>query len=902
MACTPGSQLGHYQIVSALGKGGMGEVWRARDTTLGREVAIKTLPDEFAQDVDRLVRFEREARLLASLNHPNIAGIHGLEEHGGTRFLVLELVEGDTLADRIQQGPIPVEEALKLALQIAEALEAAHERGVIHRDLKPGNIKVTDEGQVKVLDFGLAKAFAGETGDVGVSNSPTLSMAATQAGVILGTAAYMSPEQAKGRPTDTRADVWAFGCVMFEMLTGRQVFAAEDVSTILARVLDRDPDFTALPKDLHPRLRDVLRRCLQKNAKQRYHAIADVRFDIESVLADPSGVLVHPVAAVARGVPQSKLPWIAAVVTGAIVAGLGIAFFMRATPVEPIHLNMIHSVAERLGNGFDNDVVVSPDGERIVYLADSESGDASAGKLYMRRLNAFEPVLLADSARAPFFSPDGQWVGFFAGTTFQLMKVAVTGGPAFPIGGPDTGARGATWGPDDTILFATNDPSTGLSRIAADGGMAEVLTTPDVEAGETDHVLPEFLPGGRTALFTITNRQGIGNSQIALLNLDTGTYRVLIQGGSHGRYVGSGHIVYGVAGTLRAMAFDLDSLEVRGTPVPVVDGVITKPTGAASFSVSSDGTLVYLAGDATGAFQRNLVWVDRNGREEPISAPPRNYQYPRLSPDGTRLALDSRDEENDIWIWDFARQNLARLTFDPGFNRGPVWTPDGSRVVFSAARDGAENIYWQSGDGSGTPELLVESPVMNAQIFPHAFSPDGTQLLFTNTNPPRDIFLSSVDGSQVEPLMATSFSEFNPSVSPDGRWLAFESDESGRFVVYVRPFPEVQTGRWQISTAGGTRPLWSRDGRELFYLETQGRLMSAAVENGPTFVHRTPRMVFEGGYAAPNQGRTYDVSADSQRFVMIKNATGDAGGDAAPPHINIVLNWFEELKARVPVP
>jgi hypothetical protein len=477
-----------------------------------------------------------------------------------------------------------------------------------------------------------------------------------------------------------------------------------------------------------------------------------------------------------------------------------------------------------------------------------------------------------------------------------LAKVAVSGGPAVTIGAMESAPRGATWGQDDIILFATNNASTGLLRIPASGGKAEVVTTPDAKKGETDHLFPEYLPGGRAVLFTITNNQSIENSQIAVLDLKSGSYRVLIQGGSNPRYSASGHIVYGVEGTLRAVPFDLDTLEVHGTPVPVLGGVVTMSSGAASFSIAPNGTLAYLAGAAT-AQQRTLVWVDRQGHEEAIKAPPRAYAYARLSPDGTRVALDIRDQDNDIWIWDLARQTLARLTFDPGLNRGPVWTPDGKRLAFSAQREGSENIYWQAADGSGTPEALTNIP--NARIGPDAISPDGTQLLFVQTSTPRDISRVALEGERKpEPLLATSFSEQNADISPDGRWLAYDSDESGRLEVYVRPFPNVNAGRWQISTGGGTRPLWNPNGRELLYYIAPGTMMSVPIEPGATFKAGTPQVIFTGQYATPQTGRQYSVSPDGRRFLMIKDAAGDA--EAPPPQINVVLNWFEELKQQAP--
>ena len=795
-----GTKLGHYEILSLLGKGGMGEVWRARDTKLGRGVAIKTLPEEFAEDADRLARFEREARLLASLNHPNIAAIHGFEEDKGTHFIVLELVEGDTLAHGIKRGAIPVEESLTLALQIAEALEAAHEKGVFHRDLKPLNIKVTPEGKVKVLDFGLAKAFAGDNG-VDLSQSPTLSMEATEQGIILGTAAYMSPEQVRGETADKRVDVWAFGCVLFEMLTGRRVFEGRGVSDVLASVLKTDPDWISLPLNLHPRIRTLLERCLEKEVKDRYSGIADARVDIQKALSDP--VLVPPVAEAVRAEPQSKLSWLAVTCLAVILTALGTWVVMRPDPPRPVRLAIIHPGPENVGgNAFDSNIALAPDGRRIAYVASSSSASGNELPLYLRALDQLEPTLLSDSARTPFFSPDGAWVGF-VGNNRRLMKAAVTGGPAVEIGGPSGGARGASWGPDDTSIFARANSSIGLLRIsAAGGGEPETLTTPDPERNEINHLFPEFLPGGRAVLFTIAYSEGSTlDSQIAVLDLDTVAYRTLIPGGGNARYASSGHIVYVVEGAFWADPFDLESLEIVGTPAPVLDGVATGASGAASFGLSPNGTLAYVRGfgAADTSLQQTLVWVDRNGAEEPIAAEPRPYWHPRISPDGRRVALDLdlQGEQTDIFVWDLEDEMLTRLTFDRAVEQYPVWTPDGERIAY---RQGAD-IYWKASDNTGGATSIAENPGEGNPFF---FSPDGTRLVFAELD---DIGIIDVNsGSGLEWLLRSEFRERNPELSPDGRWMAYQSDDTGDFEVYVQPFPNVDGGRWQISNSGESPP------------------------------------------------------------------------------------------------
>ena len=578
-----GTQLGSYEILSPLGKGGMGEVWRARDSKLGREVAIKTLPEEFAQDEERLARFEREAKLLASLNHPNIAAIYGLEEDNGTRFLVLELVEGDTLAERLKRGAIPVEESLRLALQIAEALEAAHEKGVIHRDLKPANIKVTPDGKVKVLDFGLAKAFMGDGSDVNLSQSPTLSMQATAQGVILGTAAYMSPEQARGDATDKRADIWAFGCVLFEMLTGRQTWDGRTVTDVIAGLVAREPEWTSLPPNLHPRLRLVLERCLEKESKDRGHDIADVRVDIQKVLADPESAIVQPVAEVGQAASASKLPWVVAVL-GIAVAGVA-AWNLK--PAEPRPISRFSHVLpedQRFTNQGRPLVAVSPDGSNIVYVAN--------GQLYKRSMDELEahPIPGTDEGPTnPFFSPNGQWVGFFSVAEQQLKKIAISGGAAIhiaDIGNP----YGASWGTDDTILFGRPD---GVMSVSANGGTPQVRI--EAQPGEFPHG-PQMLPDGTSVLYTLA--RGIApnrwdEAEIVVHSLETDSSEVLIRG-SDGRYVPTGHIVYALESDLFAVPFDTDALELSGGPVSIVEGVRrTEQTGTAHYNFSDQGTLIY---------------------------------------------------------------------------------------------------------------------------------------------------------------------------------------------------------------------------------------------------------------------------------------------------------------------
>jgi serine/threonine-protein kinase len=902
MALSVSSRLGPYEILSALGAGGMGEVYRARDTTLNRDVAIKVLPDLFACDSERLARFTREAQTLASLNHPNIAHIHGLEESEGVRALVMELVEGEDLAQRITRGAIPLDEAVPIARQIAEALEAAHGQGVIHRDLKPANIKVREDGTVKVLDFGLAKMMEPVSAtSANAMSSPTLSIHATQAGIILGTAAYMSPEQAAGKPVDKRSDLWAFGVVLMEMLTGRPVFTGETVSHVLASVLKSDPDWAAFPANTPAPIRRLLRRCLNKDRKRRLADAADARLEIDEALApiDEAGT----VSVTMPGTAWSRaLPWavVGALATGlALVVVLGAPWHAAARPRVTRTAIVNTGTAALTINGADRDLAITPDGTHVVYIGNGGT------QLFVRALDALEPVAIASGQlREPFVSPDGQWVGFIDSNI--LKKVAITGGPSIALAGIDAGSRGATWSPDDTIIFATANPATGLQRVSAAGGTTEVLSRPDRAQGEADHLWPEILPGGGAVLFTITSQTGgLDAAQVAVRDLRTGTQKVLLRGGSQGHYVASGHLVYVAAGTLRAIPFDPNRLETHGTAVPVLPRLAVTNTGAGDFAVAADGTLVYVDASgslgAQGANARTLVWVDRTGKEEPIIAPPRAYEHPRLSPDGTRLVLSSGDQEQDLWIWDLRRTTLTRLTLDPAQDWFPLWTPDGRRIVFSSVRGGGQpNLWWQAADGTGTAEPLTTTS--NAK-FLTGITPDGTAVVYNEAVPTmgRDLFQVTLDGThRVTPLLQTKFDERNGTVSPDGRWLAYESNSSGSFEIYVRPFPNVAAGQWQVSTAGGRQPLWARSGKELFYLGADNALLRVPVEaSGTTWNVGTPMTLLEGRYyTGTGSGRAYDVSPDGQRFLMIKAPGADVS--AVPPAIIVVQHWDEELKRLVP--
>jgi serine/threonine-protein kinase len=890
-----GKSLIHYEISADLGKGGMGEVYQAKDTKLGRDVAIKVLPEEFALDTDRVARFQREAKLLASLNHPNIAAIYGLEESDDTHFLVMELIEGDTLRDRIKSGPIPVEEALKLALQMAEALEVAHEKGVIHRDLKPANIKVTPDGKVKVLDFGLAKAYVGDQENLSPMDSPTLSIAGTQQGVILGTAAYMSPEQARGKPVDKRADIWAFGVVLFEMLTGKAAFQGEDVSETLASVIKGDSNLGLLPANIHPRVREVITRCLQKEQKKRYRDIGDSKYEIEQVLSDSSGVFVQP-SAIAK--PRKKLrvgiPWVlAAVALALIIAGVAVWMLKPTEPRQIIRFDYELPESQQFSSLNLWKLTVSPDGKKFAY--------STPTGLYLRSLDELTAKHIAgteESVQNPFFSFDGDWIGYYSVNDRQLKKISINGG--VPIILCDVSQLiGAWWGADNTIVYGQS--SGDIMRVSANSGTPESLIKMESEA----LIIPQVLPDGKSVLY----RRGINprQSTIMVQSLESGESKELFAGIS-ARYLPTGHIVYWLLNGHYAVPFDAYKLEVTGGPVPVV-------LGADEVAISDAGTMVYIpqwystSSEGASGPQRTLVWVDRKGQEEPLDAPPNAYMFPKISPDGTKVALNIPiSDQADIWIWDLIRKTRSRLTRDEAYDGVPLWTSDGKRIFFVSNRGGSPNIYWKSADGTGEVEQL--GSLTTSAIFPSSWSNDGNSLIFNEQQGETgyDISVMSIEGDYTSnPLLQEEFAECNPQVSPDGRWLAYMSYESEQPEIYVRPFPDVHSGKLQISTSGGMEPRWSPDGKELFYRNPSGdAMMVVDIETEPVFEAGIPKELFRGPYYY-YMGHNWDIHPDGKRFLMVKQPerlaeeSTEESAATEPRKIIVVTNWFEELKERVPI-
>jgi Tol biopolymer transport system component len=890
MTLAPGIRLGIYEIVGPLGAGGMGEVYRGRDTQLNRDVAIKILPELFAADHERLVRFEREAQTLAALNHPYIAQIYGIAELSpGSRALVMEFVDGEDLARRIARGAIPVDEALPIARQIAEALEAAHARGIIHRDLKPANIRLTPEGTVKVLDFGLAKAITGDAAGRPLENSPTFtSPAMTQLGVILGTAAYMAPEQAKGRTADKRADIWAFGCVLYEMLTGQRPFEGEDVTESIAAIMRGEPDWARLPRDLSPVVASYLRRCVQKNPNERVQDAGDLRLALSGAFDVPTSSQPALPARSGRAIPVAVAAALALAGLAAVI-GWQLKPEPSSAPARTRRFIVTPEPAALAIANTNRDIAITPDGTALIYIA----GQGSARQIYVHRLDAVAGTPLRPAVRCyePTISPDSQWVAFNDESDYTLRKMALAGGPPLaiaPVGGE---MLGASWGPDDTIIYAN---SQGLWRVAAAGGTPVALRKPDQSHGEMSYAWPEFLPNGKAFLYTV-RFGGRSGDVIAALDLKSGASKVVVRGATNPRYSPTGHLLYVSDGIVRAVAFDPDALEVKGEAMVVADGVAAKGSGGADVSVSADGTLVYVNGGAAAA-QRQLAWIGRDGSRQPISLARRSYAMARVSPDGRRVALDLRDQESDIWIWDLTRETMTKFTTDPAFDGQPVWLPDSRHLVFGSSRQGPIVPLLQAADGTGEAQPLFKGAVADN---PTSVTPDGKWLIFrrdarNGLQTASDIMMAPLDGHEKPvPLLAGQANELNGELSPDGKWLAYESDESGTDEVYVRPFPEVQGGRWQVSTAGGIHPRWHPDGRELYYVGMDSSLFSASWSTTPSPSVGTPKPIPMPSIYEALAVRSFDISPDGRRFLVIEPVNG---GPTETPSLTVVLNWAEEVE------
>jgi len=884
MQLGPGTRLAHYEISALLGKGGMGEVWRAKDTKLGREVAIKVLPDEFVRDAERLARFEREARLLASLDHSNVAAIHGIEEFEGTKFLVMQLAPGEDLAECLTRGAIPLEEALPIARQIAEALEAAHEQGIIHRDLKPANIKLDENGNVKVLDFGLAKALESEESEEDFSNSPTMVRAATHAGVILGTAGYMSPEQARGKKVDKRADIWAFGVVIWEMLTGKRLFTGETVSDTLASVLRADVDLSELPDKTPNGIRTMLRRCLERNPRNRLHDVADARLVIDDVIGnvDASG----PVAASSDSSRKSRmtaLAWIGVIVVVAIAAAwagrrsVETGDAASAPQRFAIHLapnqEVVGQVLEFSGDG---QVLAFPgrvDGRQTILRRDLGEADT-------------KPISGTDFGGYAFFSPDGKWIGF--ASEGKLKKVPVEGGRPLELADA-RGAGGATWLGDDTIVFAPSY-SDGLFRMNAQGGTLERLTSPDRDDGVLGHWWPDPLPGERKVVFTAF-RTPVDRSRIGVLDLDTKAVEWIVDGGLFARYVSTGHLLYAKENRLFSVRIDSKSGRLQGSPVQVLDDVYVEATnGSAAYAVSSAGTLAYVRREA-GDPVRELVWLDREGRSTPVTEERRGYRGISISPDGTQAALTIQGDSLDIWVYSFARGIMSRVTSGGKSEYDAFWTPDGKELLYVVDSPPFElHRTVAAATDAGRPIFDEKS---QKDTFGVDVSPDGKTISYTASDleTGEDLFLRPFDGSEDQRVLrATRAVERYSTFSPDGKWIAYRSNETGRPEIYVESLSG-SGERVQITADGGDQPRWIRNG-EIFYRRFD-ELWVVAVRTGEKLSFDAPQKLFSFPMApgVNESALLFDVTADGERIITSRIPDALRSRD-----IEIVTNWTSTLK------
>jgi len=869
MPLASGARLGPYQILALIGQGGMGQVYRATDTRLGRDVAIKVLTGEFARDPERLARFEREARVLASLNHPNIAAIYGFErgfeQADSVPFLVLEYVPGETI-----RGPLAIEDVLAIARQIADALEAAHEKGVVHRDLKPANVKITPEGKVKVLDFGLAKALAADPATADPSHSPTLSMAATRAGTILGTAAYMSPEQARGRPIDKRTDIWAFGCVLYELLSGRQAFGGDDVVGTLAAVVRAEPDWSALPAATPPGVRTLLGRCLEKDAARRLRDIGDARFEMDEAPAETTTAPSRP------GLGWPRLGWVVA----ALCAAAAVAVWVTGrrpgpAPAAPIRFTLYPP--ER--GIFESGPVVSPDGRSVAFAASTASRKTS---IWVRPLDSSEPRALpgTEEAFSPFWSPDSRSLGYF--TVRKVMRVDIAGGSSQAVSDVLLPIAGA-WSPSGVILVSTYSlAGRALQRVNAAGGSLEPATKLDAALGEFRHLQPRFLPDGRQFLYTTLGPK----PGVYLASLDSGASRLVTAhtGSAHVAGSAGGYLMWLRDGKLWAQPVDA-SLKAAGDLIALADS-------AGSFSASNNGVLAWWAGGGDAEYQ--LGWFDRTGKRLGIVGPGTHFE---ISPDGGKVAFDRDDRQSgvrNIWLYDQSRGTASRLTLDRGGGGVPAWSPDGRRIVFSSQRSGRDEVYQVPAGGGGKEEPLGGGPAHHKH-----WSPAGRYLAYDVQGPKSgyDVWVvplkpdGSVAAGKPEPFLNSEFSESQPQFSPDGKWLAYISDETGRFEVYVQSFPE-KRGKWTISTAGGVQPRWRRDGKELYYLAADRKMMVTDVKTGPAgFEAGVPRALFETNFRGDDSTVHFAMTGDAQRFLMRTPA-----GESRPEPATVVVNWEAMLK------
>jgi len=919
----PGTTLGHFRITAPLGAGGMGEVYRATDEKLRREVAIKILPQAFAADPERLARFEREARALAALNHRAIAAVYSVDaaplrppagETGeeapspGTmpeqHFLVMELVPGETLAHRLANGPLPIGEAITLARQIAEALEAAHAKGIVHRDLKPGNVMVTPEGAVKVLDFGLAKALAPTPGSSPeISHSPTLTLQATQQGILLGTAAYMSPEQARGEEADARSDLWSFGVVLWEMITGRRPFTGDTLSDTLAEVLKVEPPWEDLPSSTPEPLRRLLRRCLVKNPRDRQHSAADARIALADLDIEMSRPAARPASRGSQRRPSFDWRRVGFAIGGLLVgAALAVWLMWRPASGQPTasqtgHFSILTAPEAPVLVSSQQPLAVSPDGRTIVYVGPSGQGDTT--QLYLRDRDDFEAHVIPGTQHGtgPFFSPDGKWIGYFDQVALALKKIPVRGGAPVDLVAVSREGRGGSWGADDRIVFAPSWIS-GLFLTSSGGANAQRITEPDTKAGVKTHRYPMLSPDERAVLYTqgAADILSFDDADIVAYSLKGHGSHVLVQGGSGPVFLQPNILVYSRAGQLFAAEFDSQQLQLPATPIPVLDGVLTADAlGVPTYAVSQKGDLIYLPGRPDHFYTR-LVSIDLHGNVTPLPLDPRLFASARFSPDGKRLALNMEGADATLWLYDLDRGTLTRLTHQWDTN-DPVWSPDGGRIAADFARGETVSLVVIPADGSAAPTTLVSSQEIGGlRVEPSSWSADGRWLAFTaeSTESGSDIWLQPLDPpGKPKPFLQSSFNEAQAVFSPDGKWVAYQSDETGRFEIYVRPV-EGQSGATPISARGGHAPLWSRDGRRLYYRE-DNRMMAVDITMGSRAGFSRPRELFRFDEGQSGASRIYDLAPDGTHFIDVAPGPDDHSLN----EIRVILDWGDEVRAKL---
>ncbi len=930
MPLPAGTKVGPYEVLSPLGVGGMGEVYRARDAKLSRDVALKIISPQVATDSERMGRFQREAQVLASLNHPHIAAIYGFEDTSGIAALVMELVEGPTLAERIHSGAIPVDESLTIARQIADALECAHEKGIVHRDLKPANIKLNAADNVKVLDFGLAKALQDDASGTDIHNSPTLTMGSTKAGVILGTAAYMSPEQAKGKSADRRADIWSFGVVLYEMLTGQQAFGGETVSDSLASVIKDAPDFTKLPAQTPQRIRELLNRCLQKDPKQRVQAIGDARITLDEAIQDAksgssfSNATTTPASSIANAQTHSSqtqyaqaptnsttrlLPWllVAVLALGLIAAVMTLLHSPRSTDARAVELSLALPPGRSLDTSNGPSFAISPDGSRIAFVTMGPA--AGSGDLYIRDLDKPEPTLLegAGPAAAPFFSPDGQWIAYFG--EGRLKKISIRGGTPITLT-EVTGYRGGDWGDDGTIVFPA-EFTTALSRIPASGGTAQPLTHFDTQRGEVTHRWPQLLPGGQAVIFTSSaDNNFFAHASINVASVTDGKPHLLVENGYYGRYIPGGYLAYVSQGTLFVAPFDAKSLKLTGNAVPVLQHVASDlSNGGAQFSVSRSGSAMYSVGKSEDE-KLDIVLLDRRGNSTVLLKDQPDAASPRFSPDGKKISF--QEENGGVWVFDIARGVASPLAVHNSTVYNPVWTPDGQRITYSAPvpATSGQRIYWRRADGGGVEEALDSEPT--PYTFPWSWMPDGRTLALTRLAGKSggccEIWTLAVDAGgkslEMKPFIqsppnsgsSVGVLAYYPAFSPDGKWLAYTEQQTGAQQIFVTAYPQ-SNGKWQVSSGQAWEARWARNGKELFYVNGEHMFrVPYTVENG-AFQAGAPEILFGNSkFELRVPFPSFDVAPDDQHFVMLQPTGGRTEGNTMP---TVILNWITQVRSAV---